>query len=155
MTDLTRVTYCGLYCGLCAQCNRIPKRAEALQDAMEKEGWHQWGTAFPGFEGFWSFLGGLVTSGSRSSCRNETCGPPFCAVRPCARTRGVEACPFCEDYPCERIRGIAKGYVTLLADAERMRAIGLEKWIAEQEERAKTGFAYVDIRCHPYEVPDS
>jgi len=35
-----------------------------------------------------------------------------------------------------------------------MRAIGLESWIAEQEERRKTGFAYCDIRCQPYEIPD-
>jgi hypothetical protein len=30
----------------------------------------------------------------------------------------------------------------------------MEIRIAEQEERRKTGFAYVDIRCHPYDVPD-
>ena len=154
MVDLDQVTYCGLYCGLCSQRNRIPKRAVALREAMEKEGWHQWGTAFPGFEGFWSFLGDLATSEERSSCRAETCGPPFCGIRKCAKDKGVEVCPFCEAYPCDRILGIAKGYVTLLADAERMRAIGLESWIAEQEERRKTGFAYCDIRCQPYEIPD-
>ncbi len=49
--------------------------------------------------------------------------------------------------------GIAKGYPTLIADGERMKEIGIEAWIDEQEERAKTGVAYVDIRCYPYEVP--
>ncbi len=63
-------------------------------------------------------------------------------------------CPFCDRYPCERILGIAKGYVSMLADANRMKAIGMDAWIAEQEERRKAGFAYVDIRCYPYEVPD-
>ena len=66
----------------------------------------------------------------------------------------MEVCPFCDEYPCERITGLAKGYVTLLADGQRMKDIGLDAWIQEQEDRCKTGFAYVDIRCHPYEVAD-
>jgi hypothetical protein len=122
---------------------------------MEKEAWDQWGTEIPGFEGFWSFLDGLVNSEARSGCRQDTCGPPFCGIRKCAQAKKVDVCPFCAEYPCERILGISKGYVTLLADAERIRAIGLETWIAEQEKRRKTGFAYCDIRCHPYDVPDS
>ncbi len=154
MVDLDQVTYCGLYCGLCAQRNRIPQRARALRESMRKEAWDQWGTEIPGFHVFWSFLDGLVDSEVRSGCRKETCGPPFCGIRKCAQAKKVDACPFCAEYPCDRILGLAKGYVTLLADAERMRAIGLETWIAEQEERRKTGFAYCDIRCHPYEVPD-
>jgi len=154
MTDLTQVTYCGLYCGLCSSRNRIPRRARDLEDVMHKEGWDQWGAEIPGFKEFWAFLGFLAESESRCSCRAGECGPPFCGIRKCARERGVEICVFCEDYPCERILGLAKGYVTLLADGQRMRSIGVEAWIAEQEERRKTGFAYVDIRCHPYGVPD-
>jgi len=44
--------------------------------------------------------------------------------------------------------------VNLLADGKRLTEIGLERWVEEQEERKATGFAYVDIRCHRYEVPD-
>ena len=36
----------------------------------------------------------------------------------------------------------------------RMTSIAMDAWIADQEERRKTGFAYVDIRCHPYDIPD-
>jgi len=35
-----------------------------------------------------------------------------------------------------------------------MKEIGIEAWIEEQEKRAKTGFAYVDIRCEPYDIPE-
>ena len=154
MADLAQVTYCGLYCGLCSQRNRIPPRARALQEAMHKDGWELWGPGIPGFEAFWSFLGGLASSEPRCSCREGRCGPPFCGIRKCAQEKGIEVCAFCDDYPCERILGLAKGYVTLLADGQRMRAIGIDAWIQEQEERCKTGFAYVDIRCEPYEVPD-
>jgi hypothetical protein len=120
---------------------------------MHREGWDQWGTGIPGFKEFWSFLDGLADSEARSSCRAGACGPPFCGIRKCAQQKGVEVCPFCDGYPCNRILGLAEGYVSLLADGKRMKTIGMEKWIAEQEERRKTGFAYVDIRCHPYEVP--
>ncbi len=154
MTDLTQVTYCGSYCGLCSQRNRIPQRARDLQESMRKEAWDQWGTEIPGFKEFWLFLNRLAESESRCSCRDGTCGPPFCGIRKCIQQKGVEICPFCADYPCYRILGLARGYVCMLADAERMKSIGIDAWIAEQEERRKTGFAYVDIRCHPYEVPD-
>ena len=154
MPDLKHVAYCGLYCGLCAQCYRIPQRARDLREAMSKEGWDHWAQEIPRFKDFWAFLGDLSTDQGRSWCRGGECGPPFCGIRKCAPQKGVEVCPFCAEYPCHRILGLAKGYVTMLEDGKRMKAIGLDAWIAEQEERRKTGFAYADIRCHPYEVPD-
>ena len=96
----------------------------------------------------------LSDAEGRSNCRGGDCGPPFCGIRKCAPQKGVEVCPFCAEYPCHRILGLAKGYVTMLEDGKRMKAIGLSAWIAEQEERRKTGFAYADIRCHPYEIAD-
>lgn len=154
MTDLSKVTFCGLYCGLCSQCNRIPAQSRALRETMQKEGWHLWGESFPGFREFWAFLGGLVESEANAGCREGKCGPPFCGIRKCARAKGVEVCAFCGEYPCHRISGIAKGYVTMLADAERMREKGLDAWIAEQEARRATGFCYCDIRCSPYEIAE-
>ncbi|NLF02040.1 MAG: DUF3795 domain-containing protein [Anaerolineales bacterium] len=154
MTDLTQVTYCGLYCGLCAERNRIPLRAQALRDAMHKEGWDLWGREIPNFKEFWAFLNGVAEPETLCNCREGQGGPPFCGIRKCARERGADICPFCSDYPCERIQALAKGYVMMLADGQRMREIGLDAWIEEQEARKKTGFAYVDIRCEPYDVPD-
>jgi hypothetical protein len=150
-----QVTFCGLYCGLCSTRNRIPQRARALHESMQKEGWDQWGQEMPNFNEFWLFLTGLADSESRCSCRAGKCGPPFCGIRKCAQKKNIDICPFCNEYPCHRILGVAKGYVTMLADAQRMKALGIDAWIQEQEERRKTGFAYVDIRCHPYEVPDN
>lgn len=152
MSDLRLVAYCGLYCGLCAQCSRIPQRTKSLREAMQKEGYEHWGQEIPGFKEFWKFLEGLADSEAKRSCRDGTCGPSFCGIRKCAREKGVDVCVFCEEYPCERILGLAKGYPTLLADGERMQKIGIEAWIDEQAERRKTGFAYVDIRCYPYEI---
>ncbi|MBN1423579.1 DUF3795 domain-containing protein [Candidatus Fermentibacteria bacterium] len=154
MPDLTLVTYCGLYCGLCAQRNRIPGRARSLQDAMQREGYDLWGHDIPGFPEFWEFLGDLAHSEERCRCRDGRCGPFFCGIRKCASSKGVTVCPLCGEYPCHRVLGIAKGYPTLLADGARMKELGLDAWIAEQEERKKTGFAYADIRVHPYDIPE-
>jgi hypothetical protein len=154
MADLTQVTYCGLYCGLCSARCRIPRHSRELRDAMAKEGWAEWGTNVPGFTGFWAFLGGIADGESNCSCRERDCGPPFCGIRKCARTRGVEVCAFCSEYPCHRILGLAKGYVMMLADGQRMREIGMDAWIAEQEARRASGFCYCDTRCEPYEVPE-
>ena len=67
--------------------------------------------------------------------------------------KGRWACPFCSEYPCAKVLGIARGYVTMLADGQRMKAIGIDAWIQEQEERKQTGFAYADIRVLPYNIP--
>jgi len=146
MADLEQVTYCGLYCGLCARRNRIPTRARALVDAMHTEGWDVWGGETPGFREFWAFLTDMAVSESRYSCRASQCGAPFCGIRKCAREKNIQVCVHCDEYPCERILDLAKRYVNLLADGARLKEIGLDAWIEEQEERRKTGFAYADIR---------
>ncbi|MEM3700357.1 MAG: hypothetical protein QXL57_05775 [Candidatus Bathyarchaeia archaeon] len=35
---LHHVTYCGLYCKLCAQQSRIPKQASQLKQSLHEEG---------------------------------------------------------------------------------------------------------------------
>ncbi len=154
MDKLKLVTYCGLYCGLCAQRGRIPRRANALRESMAKEGYDQWGGELPGFNEFWSFLESLCDPDKACPGCRQGGGPPFCGIRKCARSREISICVDCEEYPCDRVLQIAKGYPTLIADGRRMKEMGTDAWIREQEERAKTGFAYVDIRCHPYNVPE-
>lgn len=38
-----------------------------------------------------------------------------------------------------------KRYVTLKADGQRLREVGLDRWVAEQQERAAKGFCHRDI----------
>ena len=144
------VTYCGLYCDLCAERARIPHRAEALQAAMVEEGWPFWGPSVPGFDDFWSFLEGLASGEGCPGCRAGG-GFPGCQIRVCARDRGLDVCSQCADFPCEQVKSLAARYPTLVADNVRMKAVGLEQWIAEQEERARRGVIYADIR---YQVDD-
>lgn len=62
-------------------------------------------------------------------------------------------CPLCADYPCEMIQKFAKSEPTLIFDGKRMKEIGLEKWINEQEVRRQNGFSYGDIRCERGIIP--
>ncbi len=79
--------------------------------------------------------------------RGETCGTPDCAIRNCAKDRGVTACGFCSEYPCAKLKTLFKSGPTLLFDGYRIKEIGMDAWIEEQEARRKNGFCYGDIRC--------
>ena len=43
-------------------------------------------------------------------------------------------------------------YPTLIADNRRLQTVGLEQWLAEQEERARRGVVYSDIH---YQVDEA
>ncbi|MEM3700359.1 MAG: hypothetical protein QXL57_05785 [Candidatus Bathyarchaeia archaeon] len=44
------------------------------------------------------------------------------------------------------IKSLAEHYPTLIQDGKRLQKVSIEKWIREQEERAKRGVVYADIR---------
>ena len=148
MDRLKHVTYCGLYCKLCANIARIPRQAQALRDTLHKEGWQHYGESV--VAGFNQFLDVLEHFSSYDEtcpgCRGG-CGFPGCEIRACAQERDLEVCSACEDFPCDRIRELGRAYPNLIADGMRQSQIGLDAWIEEQEERCATGFAYADIRC--------
>jgi hypothetical protein len=122
-------------------------RAQALRDAMMAEDYDAWGEAVPGFVPFWRFLLELADSESHCSCRSGQCGPPACAIRACAKAKGVLVCALCGEYPCGHIRELAQRYPMLLADGARMKRVGVDAWTQEQEARRRSGFSYADIRC--------
>jgi hypothetical protein len=139
------VTYCGLYCELCAERTRIPQRAALLQEAMTDEGWPFWGQEVPGFTPFWEFLQQLQADGGCPGCRAGG-GYPACRIRACAQERGLELCSQCDDFACDHLTALAAIYPTLLADNARLQSVGLEQWLSEQVERAARGVVYADIR---------
>ena len=149
MTDLKYVTYCGLYCRLCANLARIPQQSASLRETLRKEGWEFFGEyALGEFKEFWAALEKLSqTDKTCRGCRGG-CGDPACGIRKCAQEKKVEVCSSCAEYPCSHIEKLAARYPNLISDGNRQRQIGIAKWAEEQEQRCRTGFCYADVR-HP------
>lgn len=147
MGNVRDMTYCGLYCKLCATKSRIPQTATALRDTLAGDGWEDYGEYIvPDFMQFWATLNRLADFDKTCPDCRGGCGDPGCNIRKCATDREVELCPFCEQYPCKHISELAQRYPNLIGDGERLKKIGVEAWIEEQEERCRTGFCYCDIR---------
>ena len=153
MERLSEVTYCGIYCPNCGTRCRLPQKASALLETMKAGDWEDFGKGIEGFTPFWKFLNGLADQSAIKSCREETCGHPACAIRKCAKAKAITACPMCGDFPCEKIERFAKSEPTLIFDGKRMKEIGLEQWINEQEARRRSGFSYDDVRCGKGDIP--
>jgi len=141
------VGYCGLYCGLCAQRNRIPQQAQQLQRTLQGEGYDDWYKYVPemkdSFPPFWRFLQNLAILDC--TCRTGG-GPPDCKIRQCAKQKKIIVCPQCREYPCQQVQALAEHYPTLIQDGKQLQKVSVEKWVKEQRHRAKHGFAYADIR---------
>ena len=139
------VAYCGLYCGLCDWHTRLPQRAAALAESIAM-------AEFPAPKPVGKFLADLSHPPETKRCRGGNCGPR-CAIKKCAIAKGVNVCAECSEFPCERIQTLAKSEPTLVHDGQRIRKIGLDAWIDEQEQRKARGFCYADVRCLPCTVP--
>jgi hypothetical protein len=141
------VTYCGLYCGLCDWHVRLPQRAKALRESLAL-------AECPPPRSVAQFLHSLASQPTEHKrCRGGTCGAK-CAIKKCAMAKGVTVCAECGDFPCKHIQTLARSESTLIHDGERLRKIGMDAWIDEQEQRKARGFCYADVRCLPCTVPE-
>jgi len=144
----TYVAYCGTYCNLCSERIRIPVHSKALMESLEKADY-----AGRAPTEFWSYLKSLTVVEDDKCCRTGKCGAPSCAMKKCAIEKGIYVCPECEDYPCVEVKTLGKSEPTLIHDGMRIREIGLDAWVIEQEGRKHAGFCYEDVRCSSCEVP--
>ncbi|MDX1358477.1 MAG: DUF3795 domain-containing protein [Clostridia bacterium] len=147
------LTYCGLYCELCDARNKTPGKARELRQSLKDGEFEEWGPGIKEYDDFWKLLNRFSDTPVEMCCKNETCGHPNCRIRKCAKARGVETCAFCEDYPCEMILRFYESEPLLLHDGQRMKKIGIDKWIEEQEQRKEKGFNYSDIRTGKPDIP--
>ncbi|MBX5328298.1 MAG: DUF3795 domain-containing protein [Candidatus Bathyarchaeota archaeon] len=147
--SLRFVTYCGLYCRLCAQHARITRQASQLQQTLQEEGYGDFYQHFPemknAFPQFSQFLEKLAKFDC--TCRSGKGGPSNCEIRKCARQRRITVCPRCREYPCQHIQKLAECYPTLIQDGKRLQKIGVHKWMEEQEQRVKRGISYSDWKA--------
>jgi hypothetical protein len=79
-----------------------------------------------------------------------------CAIRRCARERGVESCGLCPDYSCPRIKAFQlDGWPHHLITRDSLAAIqlnGTRRWLEEQDSRwrcpsCKLRFEFYQSKC--------
>jgi len=139
------ICYCGLTCENCAVKVKVEPAAKVLYEEMQKAGFGEIVHMIPGGDAFWPFLQGMAEDGVCVSCR-EGSGNPGCAVRICAKEKGVDMCALCGDYPCALFARYFEGYPMLKSDNELIRGEGMEAWARLQDERRARGFTYADAK---------
>ena len=137
------ICYCGLYCGNCAVKAKVEPASKVLYDEMKKAGFEDIISMIPNGGTFWSFLKGMAVDGACISCKAGS-GNPGCAVRICAKEKGVEMCALCDSYPCELFERFFEGYPILKNDNSVIREQGMEAWSKLQDERQAQGFTYAE-----------
>ena len=133
--------YCGIYCENCAVMAKITPAAKLLYNEMKSAGFEEIIHMIPGGDDFWPFLKDMAENGTCTSCR-EGSGIPDCAIRICAKKKGIEMCAVCEHYPCEHFTELLKGCPIVKQDNELYREKGMEAWGKLQDERMADGFVY-------------
>ena len=141
--DKKYTSFCGLYCGNCAVTVKIGPAAKVLYAEMKKAGFEEIINFIPGGGGFWPFLKSMAENGICPSCR-EGGGNPRCAVRLCAKEKGVQMCALCGSYPCEKFAAFSDNYPHLKNDNALLREQGMDAWAKLQDEREARGFTYAD-----------
>jgi hypothetical protein len=135
------IGYCGVCCSHCGMLIRIPKMAEELKRFVEAYGYGEWiGHITQEFD-FENFMKGLkwFAGGGCSGCLQGG-GMPKCEVRNCCTRKGLENCYFCEDFlKCGKLSYQRETY-RIDENYERIRQIGYEKWLKEQEAKAEKNF---------------
>ena len=139
--DRKYACYCGLYCENCAVKVKVEPAAKVLYDEMKAAGFEDVIAFIPGGDGFWPFLKGMAVDGVCVSCVDGG-GDPGCAVRICAKEKGLEMCAFCVEYPCDKLSPFITRNPVLEHDNALLRDKGWDDWAELQDKRRGSGFTY-------------
>jgi hypothetical protein len=139
---------CGVYCGQCPNGNgRVKAFAGELKRLVDtvRYDYLELPEVKPGFK-FSEFRKGLEWF-SRAQC--PMClngGGAPCENRKCAPEKKLESCLLCDDYlACKHTEYQREWYPFVVENYNRVKKVGFQKHLAEEEERAKAG---VDLMSH-------
>lgn len=121
--------------------SRIPKMAEELKRFVQAYRYGDWIQRITQDFEFGNFMKGL--NWFANSCCNgclQDGGMPNCEVRTCCRNKGLRNCYFCQDFEkCEKI-DYQKATYKINESHIRINQVGYNKWLKEQNEKARKGF---------------
>ncbi|MFW9996892.1 MAG: DUF3795 domain-containing protein [Candidatus Odinarchaeota archaeon] len=137
---------CGVYCGQCPSGNgRIKEFAGELKRMTA-----DFGNDFPDFKefNFNEFQKGLEWFNRSPGC--PTClmiKEPWCKVLKCEKAQQLKSCLLCDEFlTCSNTEYQRNRYPFVLNHYQRVREVGLEQHLEEEEKRSKQGVSLIDIR---------
>ena len=134
------VSYCGLYCGDCVKFKgNISKMAKELSLELSKENFKKVATSLKhakNYDEFDQILKILADMECKDGCRQGG-GTPDCEIRHCCQEKGFETCADCDEFQyCPELAGIPVlqcGIVSYVKVLERIKELGMDKWLAEKD----------------------
>lgn len=144
--DKDRYGVCGVYCGQCPSGNgRVRFAAGELKRLVDTVR-YEWVEEAVGSFSFGEFRKGLEWF-SQAQCRGCLAGDGApCENRGCASGKGLRSCLMCGSYlTCPKTSYQREWYPFVAENYERVRQVGFERHLEEEEERARAG---VDLMSH-------
>jgi hypothetical protein len=125
---------------MCSIVATIPVQATALQETLQNDGWEYYGSEiYPEFAPFWKVLNSLKEMDKTSPLCIGGCGDPTCEIRVCAQEKGLRVCAECAEFPCKLLTDFTRRYPFLVENGKRIQEIGIDAWLAEQDELVANG----------------
>lgn len=154
---------CGLYCRLCPEHEGFrmgfaesATRLRYLAAQMIDVGAWPWNIDDPESKekkfNYFEFMKGLRwLSNQKASCKgcDSKVVPssslllpgrnPECKIRSCCFGRGLRFCYECPQFACENLIKLKEHYPYCLRNLKRMKAVGIERWLKEQQVKVQAG----------------
>jgi len=133
---------CGIYCGQCPKASgRVKTIAGELKRLVDTVGYDWVESTIKSFK-FTEFRRGLewFSQAQCPMCLNGGGAP--CENRKCASTKKLDSCLLCGDYlTCKNTVHQRSRYPFVVENYERVKQVGFQKHLEEEEQRAKAGIS--------------
>lgn len=139
------IGYCGVCCNHCGMQQHIPEMAAKLERFIDAYGYGEWIYNITQDFDFNNLIEGLNWF-TKSGCPDclKGGGMPKCDVRVCCRTKKFENCYFCEEFSeCQKLNYQKETY-QIENHYDRIKQIGYENWLKEQEKKIKENFDNIE-----------
>ena len=139
---------CGVYCGLCPSGKgEIMEKANDLKKLIIDD--YDWVESAIKKFNYHNFLKGLDWFSNQKCSTCLKIIEPWCEVRKCEEivNHKLKSCLLCDSFlNCPKTEYQRDRYPYVIGHYHRVKEIGFEKHLEEEEKRSKEGITFLDIR---------